>query len=51
MPHNACMSIFHSEDRGIESEEQGATPMDADNDGVVEDGLGNPAAAEEDTGD
>jgi hypothetical protein len=48
LAHNASMAI-PQEDEGRLSDE--STPQrDEDNDGIVEDGLGHPAAAEDDAG-
>ncbi len=46
------MSILpNQEDRGIETELNGPQRLDQDNDGIIEDGLGNPAAPEDDSGE
>jgi hypothetical protein len=45
------MTLPNQEDRGIESDLNGPIRLDQDRDGVVEDGLGNPAAPEDDSGE
>ncbi len=39
--------IPNQEDRGIQSDVNSPLVKDADDDGVIEDGLGNPAAPED----
>ena len=51
MLYNRYMtSLPNQEDRGIESDVHDPQNLDQDNDGVIEDGLGNPAAPEDDSG-
>lgn len=46
------MALFNQEDRGIEQDNQSVSPsIDQDKDGIIEDGLGDPAQPESDTGD
>lgn len=44
------MTLPNQEDRGIESDISDPQNLDKDQDGVIEDGLGNPAATEDDSG-
>ncbi len=44
------MVLPNQEDRGIEAELNGLEAVDQDQDGIIEDGLGNPAAPEDDSG-
>lgn len=44
------MSFSHEEDRGIQADPGTPERMDRNNDGIVEDGLGKPAAPEDDMG-
>ena len=51
MLYNRYMTILpNQEDRGIESDIHDPLARDENNDGIVEDGLGNPAAPEDDSG-
>ena len=50
IPHNTNMSILNEEDRGIETDPGTPERIDQDQDGIAEDGLGNPAAPEDDSG-
>ncbi len=49
MPHNGHMSI-PQEDEGIVAGEGTPPERDLDHDGIVDDGLGRPAAPEDDGG-
>jgi hypothetical protein len=52
MPHNESMPILpNQEDRGIETDLNSPARLDQDGDGFVEDGLGDPAAPEDDAGE
>ena len=42
--------LGNQEDRGIQSDVKGPQSLDQDGDGIIEDGLGNPAAPEDDSG-
>ncbi len=45
------MTLPNNGDRGIEIEPTDIPGLDADKDGIIEDGLGDPAAPEDDSGD